>query len=489
MNYSSWPIKELSLGSLFLDPKNPRLPRKDTIYTQNEIIEELVKRNDVYDIAKNIAEDGYSPMELIIVYKDKGDRKKYVLEGNRRLTACKLLHNTDLVPEEYQRKYKVQAKKIDPNDISKLKVVIAPDRESVYKMMVRKHTKPTMKDWRPIMKAHFYAAPVEDGLSITEASELLGVSEGDIKSAISLLQLYEASKKLDLDQKTESIVEDEYKFEMSTFERVITRPKTKQFLGIENDENGNVIINIDSNEFRKGLKRIVTDLALKREDSRSLNKTEQIEDYLTSRIKEEDKPDLSKKVSGQKITDIFEFPKEEEDDKPEPPEPKPKSPKKARTPTGLIPTGIDCSVDNTKVQQVFKEVKKLSPRAYPNASAMILRMLMELSTYEYLKGIGELTIWTNELKEKGRPEKELKEWVPTMKEMLSRIVHKKLIDDPQIIKAFKSYIRDDSTKPILLSLNQFVHNTGWHPNEERLRNIWKDVEEYMKVVLKKVEAK
>ncbi len=485
MNYNNWPVREHSLGSLFLDPKNPRLPRKDTPYTQNEIIAELVKRNDVYELAKNIADDGYGPMELIVVFKDEEDGKKYVLEGNRRLTACKLLHNPELAPDEYKKKYKLQAKKIDPSDVSKLRTVLAPDRESAYKMIVRKHTKPTVKDWKPIMKAHFYARPIEDGLSIEEASELLGVPEGDVRSAISSLQLYEASKKLDLDEETNNVVQDEYKFELSTFERVVTKPKGKEFLGVENDENGNVIVNIKPEEFKKGLKRIVTDLALKKEDSRSLNKTEDIEEYLTDRIDDKDRPDLSRSQPGQKLTEIFDPPKEEGEGD-ETPEPEPPKPRPPRAPTGLIPSGIVCTTENAKVKEVFKEVKKLSPRAYPNASAMSLRMLLELSTYEYLKAIGELIKWEAELKSKG--ERLPKFWVPEMKPMLNRIVNNDLIKEAQIKKTLGLIVNDKSSMPILSALNQFVHNSTWHPNEEKLRNIWKDLEEYMKIILKKVET-
>lgn len=486
MNYNSWPTKELSLGSLFLDPRNPRLPRKDNPYTQNEIIAELIKHNDVYELAKNIADDGYSPMELIIVYKSEEDGKNYVLEGNRRLTACKLLHNPELAPESYRKKYKLQAKKIDPNDVSKLKAVVAPDRESAYKMIVKKHTKSTIKDWKPIMQAHFYATPIDDGLSIEEASELLGVPEGEIKSAISSLQLYEASKKLDLDEEAKKVVDDEYKFELRNFERVVTRPNGKKFLGIESDDRGNIIVNIEASEFKKGLKRIVTDLALKRENSRSLDKPEDIEDYFTNRIGAEDRPDVSKKKTGQKITELFEAPVETlvaEDSKPEPPKPRP-----PRTPTGLIPAGISCTVDNAKVGEVFKEVKKLSPRTYPNSSAMSLRMLVELGTYEYLKETGELKKWKDELVSKGKPEKDLKGWVPEMKPMLNRIANNDLIDDAQIKKTLQLMVNDKSSMPILSALNQFVHNTTWHPNEDKLRGIWKDLEEYMKIVLKKVET-
>ncbi|MDQ3192776.1 MAG: hypothetical protein M3Q58_14370 [Bacteroidota bacterium] len=82
MNYSEWSSRKERLGALFLDPQNPRLPKKDKPYTQNEIINELVNHSDVKAIASSIAANGYYPLEQLIILKDPADEKKYVLEGN-----------------------------------------------------------------------------------------------------------------------------------------------------------------------------------------------------------------------------------------------------------------------------------------------------------------------------------------------------------------------------------------------------------------------
>ncbi|MEB2780215.1 hypothetical protein U3A58_07400 [Algoriphagus sp. C2-6-M1] len=486
MSYMDWPSKKERLGALFLDPKNPRLPKRSDPYLQNEIIEELVNHSNVKEIASSISEDGYSPLEQMIAHQNEADGKKYVLEGNRRLTACKLLRNPNLAPEEHQAYFKKLAKKVDPNEISKLQVLFAPDRDSALKMIVRKHTKKTVKEWEPIMKAHFYVQPLEDGLTVKEAAERLGVTEGDIKDARYLLQLYEAAKKIELEDEVKKIVHNEYTFSLSTFDRVVSKPSGKTFLGVQQDTEGNIVVDIESSEFKKGLKRIVTDIATSKETSRTLNKVEDIDKYFGERIGNDDRPNLSKKKEGQSIADIFE--KEEIVDEPEEqtPSPLPKPTPLTRKPTGLFfKSSLNCELDNQKIKDIIIELTTLSPRKYPNSSAMIIRMLLELSTYEYLDSIGELQVWRGELEAKGKPKKELKEWMPQMSEMLNRIMVKKLLDDPAMLRNLGLIMREDSTKPILRSMNQFVHNSKWHPNEEKLRNIWKDIEPYLKKILLK----
>lgn len=487
MSYMDWPSKKERLGALFLDPKNPRLPKRAEPYLQNEIIAELVNHSNVREIASSIAADGYSPLEQMIAYRNEDDGKKYVLEGNRRLTACKLLRNPNLAPAEHQRYFKRLAQKVDPNEISKLQVLFAPDRESALKMIVRKHTKKTVKEWEPIMKAHFYVVPLEEGLSVKEAAESLGVTEGDIKDARYLLQLYEATKKLELDDQVKKIVDDEYTFNLSTFERVVGKTSGKEFLGVKQDEEGNIIVNVDGDEFKKGLKRIATDIATSKETSRTLNKVEDIDKYFKDRIDDDDRPDLSKKKEGQSIADIFESEEPEEEAKEESPQP-PKPTPKPRKPVGLFfKSALSCELDNQKIKDIITELTTLSPRKYPNATAMAMRMLLELSTYEYLDDIGELKKWQGELKSKGMPPKKLKEWMPQMSEMLNRVIIEKLLDDPAMLRNIALFMREDSTKPLLRSMNQFVHNSKWHPNEEKLRNIWKDLQPYLKKILQKPE--
>ncbi|TKI57827.1 hypothetical protein E8L90_21665 [Brevibacillus antibioticus] len=80
---------EIPLDKLILDHLNPRfvnIPNPD----EEGIKEYLIEYEEVLTIAKGINEDeGLIPGERIIVCKE--NEKYIVLEGNRRICACKLL--------------------------------------------------------------------------------------------------------------------------------------------------------------------------------------------------------------------------------------------------------------------------------------------------------------------------------------------------------------------------------------------------------------
>lgn len=88
-------ISELKVVDIDLHEENPR-HRK--LSSQEEIIEYLLKDEQVLDLAKSIAKLGVNPLELCGVVKRKGNAGYYAAEGNRRLCALKLLINPALAP-------------------------------------------------------------------------------------------------------------------------------------------------------------------------------------------------------------------------------------------------------------------------------------------------------------------------------------------------------------------------------------------------------
>ncbi|WP_052121861.1 ParB N-terminal domain-containing protein [Gallibacterium anatis] len=85
--------KTLSITRLYLDSKNPRhIP----IENQKEIIAFLIENEKIKPLAKDIAEKGLiNPLDLVGITEE--NKKKIVLEGNRRICALKLLLNPLLV--------------------------------------------------------------------------------------------------------------------------------------------------------------------------------------------------------------------------------------------------------------------------------------------------------------------------------------------------------------------------------------------------------
>ncbi len=59
-DYRTWPEKTVAVTTFQLDPKNPRIPAGGELQ-QRDLIAELVEHDDVYDLARDISHDGYSP--------------------------------------------------------------------------------------------------------------------------------------------------------------------------------------------------------------------------------------------------------------------------------------------------------------------------------------------------------------------------------------------------------------------------------------------
>lgn len=83
---------------VYLDSENPRhKPLSD----QSKIIENLIKKEQIKKLAKDIAENGVSPLETTALIKDEND-KYVVVEGNRRTCALRLLNDPKSAPDAHK---------------------------------------------------------------------------------------------------------------------------------------------------------------------------------------------------------------------------------------------------------------------------------------------------------------------------------------------------------------------------------------------------
>ena len=88
---------ELSIDELLLDQENPRLGATGS---QSEALAGIVALSPEYfrNLMASIRDDGLDPGDsLYVVRSDDNDEDFVVLEGNRRLSALKVLSNPDLL--------------------------------------------------------------------------------------------------------------------------------------------------------------------------------------------------------------------------------------------------------------------------------------------------------------------------------------------------------------------------------------------------------
>ena len=154
IDYSKWKESQLTVTNLLLDPHNPRIPDSGESLSQRDLLADLVQNDKVHELAKSIVENGYYPVEALIIVREH--KKKYVVEGNRRLAALKLLLSPETAPEQsWERRFRALANRIDPNAVRKVKVIRAPSREAAAPVIMSRHTRSQVERWSPVMQAKF----------------------------------------------------------------------------------------------------------------------------------------------------------------------------------------------------------------------------------------------------------------------------------------------------------------------------------------------
>lgn len=483
---NGWPLKPTSIGSLFLDPHNPRLAPAVEKRTERQIIEEIVLHEDVLELSKQIKTHGFFPSEPLIAVLEGG--KKIVVEGNRRLAACKLLLNPSLAPKSHEKRMRTIAGNFNAQALGKLPVLLAPSREAAYPLIIARHTDTQIVKWEPAMQAHFYSNLISAGLTVEEVAERFGVKTADIKEALHSHNLYRMACRLDVPTDVAEIVQDPRQFNLTTLKRVFDTPAGRAFFGVEMGPDGVIRGTVEADEFKKGFNRLVTDIAKKKQDSRTLNSPKEIEKYLNG-FKASEKPDKS--VKGKFDSGSFET-----DQTPKGPAPTTK-PKKPRTSSngasvGLIPLSFPCRVQNDRVKNLVKELKGLSPSRFANSCALAFRCLLEISAYCFLEGKGEVQAmhaeYLAEIQKKNasrNPERHIKpepDWTPNLNAMMNRLgeAQRGLLKNNHTVKALNKVIKEEEE---LFGLNLSTHNTTYHPTDARLRATWQNLQEYFREIL------
>lgn len=473
--YAKWKEHTISVTNLLLDPQNPRLPVADKSLSQAELIEELVQNDDVYPLAKSITEQGYFPGEPLIVIEERG--KKWVIEGNRRLAALKLLVSPAATPSAYQSRFKSLADGIDPGALAKIRVLMAPDRSATAPIIMTRHTQTQIKKWSTIQQAKFFRQQVEAGVTIDQLVSQYVITPERVRQLLRSYVLYDIACHLNLEDEVSAKVNDPRKFPITTLDRVCCDPEVQKFLGIEFDDNAAIKGKIKASEFKKGYTKMVSNIASKKVSSRVVNTKEDAKKYLSSFG--ENTPDLKKRgrfteasLCGDRRSRADELLKK-------PPKKKSRPPKSA----GLIPKGMRCTVETQRIYDVFMELKRLRVEQFPNAVAILLRALLEMTVHNYLHKSGQLKVMIT--KRRNIDRNTPKSWSPKLREMLGFVVNDMPQDmmNPLALRVVEKLLKERDKVVSSDSLNFFVHNQFYTPTEERLRALWNELEELFKVTL------
>lgn len=164
------------LEELDLDPHNPRLGLAKVL-PQPALINLMLQRFKVEDVADSILASGWQPFDPLIGYRTKG--RVALREGNRRLTALKLLLDPSLAPETYRASWEERSGLLTKEQRDSLRsvavyVVDDLDDPAVEAYVGFRHVTGVL-EWPAEQKAAFIAELIErHGWTYEEIAERLG---------------------------------------------------------------------------------------------------------------------------------------------------------------------------------------------------------------------------------------------------------------------------------------------------------------------------
>lgn len=452
----------LKIGSILLDPKNPRIPAERRSDDQRALIRELLEHEDIRTLASSIAARGVYPHERLIVVQE--GRRFVVLEGNRRVAAVKLLLNPQLAPTTAQvRSFRLLSEKADHSELGKLEAIIVDDRVAAAPIIARLHTRDPRKRWSSVQQARFYRELSDEGLAIEEIVERVQLPAGDVLAFLRAEYLHRIALGLELDKGVREKLEHS-DFPLSTLRRFIESKAGRAFLGIELDGSTTSGFRgvVHADRFRAALGAVITAITTHERLTREINKEADIERF-TEQLRENLPPTPA--------TGSFKAEELVASAPAGPPTSEPlKKPtrQKERADPSILPRDLVCRSSHPRIQNVFRQLKAMPVSKFPDAVAVMLRVLFEMTVWTFIEERGlHKELIANFNKKGNKP----KDWVPSQVQVLRYGLDHNFFDalTPAALKAIDSVAKDTTAFLTIETFNQWAHSAYIIPTESELR--------------------
>jgi hypothetical protein len=441
---------ELRIDQILLDSANPRI---GTASSQRDALQKILddQKNKLVVLAEDIVNEGMSPIDRLLVIREKKDADQYiVVEGNRRIAALKVLSNLNIltglsVASAIQKRFEGLSKNFTIADIEPIACYEMKNREEANRWIQLRHT------------------GENEGRGVVAWSGLASARFRGMDPALQALEFIVKHGNLSDDQRRRL----EENFPVTTLNRLLSTKEVREKVGVE-VENGKLKSKFPGTEIIKPLRRMALDLAEKRINVSQL-KNKELQVKYVNEFSRSEKPDLSKSETSRDLLDF------------ESGDFSPRSGRGPGRPVGhqdpsqrktVVPRGLKFNVTSAKIAEIFKELKTLKMEETPNAGAVLLRVFLELSVDHFMID-NHL-----EMKEKGQNggmrDKRLDKKV---RETISHLVTAKGCK----AKDFSAMSRDlsDANSPLHIDLlHAYVHSLFQTPKVRDLRIAWDHAEPF-----------
>lgn len=229
--FQSFPIERIHLFA--------ENPRHGKITDPDKIISYLLRDEQVFELAKSIAERTANPLELIGVVRiddkeDRGEPTYEVWEGNRRVCAMMLLNDPDKAPPKWRKRFEELSKDVDLIKTVDGKVFDDPEELRFWMRNIHNGAQGGRgrKDWGPDEQHR---------------------DNPTRKNAIAF-ELLERAEVADL------ITSSKRKGTLTTLQRYVEKPALRQILMADDSDPANVKFGRAKADFDKLLKQLIKDL-------------------------------------------------------------------------------------------------------------------------------------------------------------------------------------------------------------------------------------
>jgi hypothetical protein len=368
---SRWDRRAFNVTTdLRLDPKNVRLGLGlTTDPPQGDLIQNMFGEEDALELARVIVRVGWLTHEQPIVLEEAG--RWVVIEGNRRISALKALHNPRLVPA-FQAKLDGLVDDLGMDTVPEtIECIIAPSRDEANRLIATLHTSTPRKPWRPLRQAQFFARQVDAGKTVaTLIEEYPGIN---VKKFIETAEMQALLTRANYEDDDLLRYAGRANFPTTTLDRLTSNPAFRELAQIEVDgATGHVSLAGEKATFDRLAEKVVGDIKAKRIDTRRLNSTDS-ETY--NKYMAELQP-YTVKPAGRKAS-VAELPP-------------PSKPKAKRAPSRLAGTDDLYPIAAfPSTERLIREISGLPYKSYPNATLDLTRTLLEKSIKAYAEDLGQ----------------------------------------------------------------------------------------------------
>jgi hypothetical protein len=440
--------KEIRVTDLQLDTTNYRTGKQND---QRDAIRALIEeqKNKLVNLAKDVMDNGLSPLETILVISDPDDRRRHtVVEGNRRVAAMKLVSQPDLAADTTWHNAFKRLHKNAPGQVpKKIRCAVANSKkEEAFLWIQRRHDTGLkgagLESWSTIAQYRAHAAqgrsaPEFDALEFTLAH---GKLDPDVEERVNGqdFPITNLARLLDSAYVTERL-------ELDRGETYLTTTANKKWVLSMLRE----FITIISREEHNGQKFGVKDIYDSAAQKKFFNKLES----------KHPKPERSaRRWAINADTTVADG------------EPNIQRKKKLNRPTSerkkLVLKSTDVRPPMGRANDILHELQRLEVENYRNAVSVLFRVFLEFSVEEYMTRSAVPGITSaDKLYQK-------------IKAVTKHMEDNGILSHKDLISANK-VANDPNSVLSTQQLNAYVHNQNFYPSASELKTSWDNLEPFI----------